>query len=107
MSVANESHAEHKNMQEHHGAGRYYMVFAALMAFDRRTSALAVRVEAEPAPPSATAGAPPAFEPQGADFSRFTHTNPQHARLPCLLCHQRTDNSPRPRRPTPGTQRPR
>jgi c(7)-type cytochrome triheme protein len=69
------------------------------MAFDRRTSALAVRVEAEPAPPSATAEAPPAFEPQGTDFSRFTHTNPQHARLPCLLCHQRTDNSPRPRRP--------
>lgn len=31
MSVANESHAEHKNMQEHHGAGRYYVVFAALI----------------------------------------------------------------------------
>ena len=30
------------------------------------------------------------------DFSRFTHTNPQHARLPCLLCHVRGDNSPRP-----------
>jgi c(7)-type cytochrome triheme protein len=26
-----------------------------------------------------------------ADYSRFTHTNPQHARLPCLLCHRRED----------------
>jgi cytochrome c oxidase subunit 4 len=31
MSVANESREEHRNMQEHHGAGRYYMVFAALI----------------------------------------------------------------------------
>ncbi|MFL6282233.1 MAG: cytochrome c3 family protein [Pyrinomonadaceae bacterium] len=38
---------------------------------------------------------PLAAEPQ-TDFSRFTHTNPQHARLPCLLCHKRDDNSPRP-----------
>jgi c(7)-type cytochrome triheme protein len=34
-------------------------------------------------------------EPQ-ADFSRFTHTNPQHARLPCLLCHKRETNAPQP-----------
>ena len=44
---------------------------------------------------SSAAADPPAAEPQ-TDFSRFTHTNPQHARLPCLLCHQRGDNSPRP-----------
>ncbi|HEX7176622.1 MAG TPA: cytochrome c3 family protein [Pyrinomonadaceae bacterium] len=31
-----------------------------------------------------------------ADYSRFTHTNAQHARLPCALCHKRDDNSPRP-----------
>ncbi|MDT5271359.1 MAG: hypothetical protein QOH49_3545 [Acidobacteriota bacterium] len=43
----------------------------------------------------ASAGVTPAAEPQ-TDFSRFTHTNPQHARLPCLLCHKREDNSPRP-----------
>lgn len=28
----------------------------------------------------------------------FRHTDPQHQRLPCLLCHQRTDNSPRLKR---------
>jgi len=33
---------------------------------------------------------------QGGDYSQFQHTNPQHARLPCLLCHRREDNSPRP-----------
>ena len=32
------------------------------------------------------------------DFSRFRHTNPMHARLPCLLCHRRDDNSPMPKR---------
>ena len=44
----------------------------------------------------------PAAEAQ-TDFSKFTHTNPQHARLPCLLCHQRNDNSPRPVRSTGHT----
>lgn len=60
------------------------LAFAASVAFDHRTSALT---------------APEPFEPQAPDYSRFTHTNQQHARLPCLLCHQRTDNSARPSRP--------
>jgi c(7)-type cytochrome triheme protein len=37
-------------------------------------------------------------ETPGGDFSQFTHTK-THARLPCLLCHRREDNSPRPRLP--------
>lgn len=37
--------------------------------------------------------APAAF--QDKDYSRFTHTNEFHSRLPCLLCHRRDDNSPR------------
>jgi c(7)-type cytochrome triheme protein len=73
------------------------LLFAAGLALDYRTSALTARVAAEPAPSAAPAPTTPA--PQGPDFSRFTHTNEQHARLPCLLCHQRTDNSARPRRP--------
>ena len=32
-----------------------------------------------------------------ADFTDFKHTNPQHERLPCLLCHKREDNSPTPK----------
>jgi cytochrome c oxidase subunit 4 len=31
MSVANESHKEEQNMQEHHGSGRYWVVWAALL----------------------------------------------------------------------------
>ena len=34
-----------------------------------------------------------------ADFSKFTHNNPNHSRLPCLLCHRRETNEPRPVRP--------
>ncbi|HEX6625107.1 MAG TPA: cytochrome c3 family protein [Pyrinomonadaceae bacterium] len=38
----------------------------------------------------------PAPAAQAPDYSRFRHTNEQHARLPCLLCHRREDNTPRP-----------
>ncbi len=31
---------------------------------------------------------------QNGDFSKFKHSNPMHQRMPCLLCHQRNDNSP-------------
>lgn len=27
------------------------------------------------------------------DFSKFSHTDPQHSRLPCLLCHRRETNA--------------
>lgn len=33
------------------------------------------------------------------DYSDFKHDNPQHARLPCLLCHKRENNSPQPTLP--------
>ena len=37
------------------------------------------------------------------DFSRFPHSNANHQRLPCLLCHRREDNSVRPTRSTQHT----
>ena len=37
--------------------------------------------------------------PQSADYSQFKHDNRNHARLPCLLCHRREDNSPQPTLP--------
>jgi len=37
----------------------------------------------------------PLAEPQDKDYSRFSHSNELHARLPCLLCHRRDDNSSR------------
>lgn len=48
--------------------------------------------------PSAQETLSRAQEP-GRDYSKFTHTNPVHSRLPCLLCHRRETNSPRPVRP--------
>ena len=41
----------------------------------------------------------PMPEPQGADYSRFKHANPNHSRLPCLLCHRRETNAARPTLP--------
>jgi len=32
-----------------------------------------------------------------ADFSKFQHSNAEHARFPCALCHERKDNSPTPK----------
>ena len=33
------------------------------------------------------------------NYSQFKHDNPNHSRLPCLLCHRRTDNSSQPKLP--------
>jgi len=33
------------------------------------------------------------------DYSKFQHSNPNHARLPCLLCHRRESNAARPTLP--------
>lgn len=38
---------------------------------------------------------PVLFEPQDKDYSRFTHSNQYHARMPCLLCHRRDTNASR------------
>ena len=38
---------------------------------------------------------PPRSETQDKDYSRFTHTNAYHSRMPCLLCHRRDSNSAR------------
>ena len=37
--------------------------------------------------------------PEGLDYGKFQHSSRNHSRLPCLLCHRREDNSPRPKRP--------
>jgi len=34
-----------------------------------------------------------------SDFSKFLHSSPNHARMPCLLCHRRESNLPRPNMP--------
>ncbi len=37
--------------------------------------------------------------PEGLDYAKFLHTSRNHSRLPCLLCHRRETNSPRPKLP--------
>jgi predicted CXXCH cytochrome family protein len=41
----------------------------------------------------------PGNEAQGGDYSDFKHDNPNHSRLPCLLCHRRESNEARPTMP--------
>lgn len=36
---------------------------------------------------------------QGSDYSKFQHSNPNHSRLPCLLCHRRENNAAQPTLP--------
>ncbi len=45
-------------------------------------------------------------EPAAADFSQFKHDNRNHARLPCLLCHRRENNSPQPTLPGKASHAP-
>ena len=37
--------------------------------------------------------------PAGLDYSKFLHTNANHSRLPCLLCHRRDSNALVPKQP--------
>jgi c(7)-type cytochrome triheme protein len=39
------------------------------------------------------------FAQGGKDFSKFEHGDPNHSRLPCLLCHRREDNAAQPTLP--------
>src|SRR5437868_11887300 len=63
--------------------------FALVLVHDHRAAAQSQRQ------PSAQETLQAAQEP-GRDFSKFTHTNAVHSRLPCLLCHRRDTNAPRP-----------
>ena len=37
--------------------------------------------------------------PEGLDYGKFLHSNQNHSRLPCLLCHRRETNAAVPQRP--------
>ena len=45
---------------------------------------------------SITAFTPAAPQQGDQDFSKFAHSSRSHERLPCLLCHRRDSNAPRP-----------
>ncbi len=45
----------------------------------------------DPPPPEIVAEATPIPVPTASDYSKFTHSNPAHDALPCLLCHTRDE----------------
>ena len=49
-----------------------------------------------PAAPESTSSQEQMQFPEGLDYSKFQHSNANHARLPCLLCHRRETNTARP-----------
>ena len=63
----------------------------------------ASHVNAIPKPPAAGSErrlfAHAAPQATTTDFSQFKHDDHNHARLPCLLCHRRENNSPQPTLP--------
>lgn len=63
-------------------------VVAVWTVSNARVLALAVPAANQPAP-----------QQSAPDYSQFKHDNPQHARLPCLLCHRRENNAARPTLP--------
>lgn len=68
--------------------GMVLCCYAIVAAFSRGPSETHIEFEIESEPVSSV-------ETQYADSARFTHGNQSHARLPCLICHRRDDNSPR------------
>lgn len=52
--------------------------------------------------PLPTMGPAPEPQDQTINFSKFYHSNANHARLPCLLCHRRENTSARPSLPGGG-----
>lgn len=70
--------------------GAFFFVYSLFVGFgEARAGAL----PGEPMPEEFAAAT------QTKDYSRFTHSNQFHSRLPCLLCHRRDDNSTRIRFP--------
>ena len=81
----------------------FVVLVAACLAFGYVSSSCSkpenkVEIAQTETAPAATPefSAVPVINPN-ADFSKFQHSNAQHARFPCALCHERTDNSATPK----------
>jgi hypothetical protein len=55
-----------------------------------------LKIENIPANENKNISPAPSINPN-ADFSKFDHKNAEHARFPCALCHERTDNAATPK----------
>lgn len=65
------------------------LLFATALVFGSKTEVIA---DDPPVGPYSEGA-----ETETQDYSRFQHNNPMHARMPCLLCHKRDDNSAVPK----------
>lgn len=73
-----------------------FAVFALAVAFD---GGRAADSRSELSTVRASSFAAAARSRGAEDFSRFMHNSPRHAALACAACHERRDNSTRPRLP--------
>jgi c(7)-type cytochrome triheme protein len=85
--MQNAAHARAKSERRREGLSRRVLSYAVLAA---GCAVLIWMLVTE-----LRASAPAAQTP--VDYTKFEHTSFRHARLPCLLCHTRTDNSTRPK----------
>jgi len=81
----------------------FFFLFIATLAFGYFFSSCSKPENKDAIVPTESAAVKqPEFSPvpvidPNADFSTFRHTNAEHARFPCALCHERKDNSPTPK----------
>jgi len=92
--------AEPKKRTKLATAGLGWILAIALIAAALSLVIVNRRVSASPNPSHLLTAAEP--QDQTIDFSKFYHTNANHARLPCLLCHRRENNGARPSLPGAG-----
>jgi c(7)-type cytochrome triheme protein len=93
MTKAPETIAQSDSSRSPGNTGRRWALLVVLIAGCVYTG-LAVVFDCPVA--ALSTGSPEPTQEPSRDFSRFSHNNPSHERLPCLLCHRREINSPRP-----------
>jgi c(7)-type cytochrome triheme protein len=88
-------------VEERHATAGVPRLFGRLLLLLGITGLLFILAAGGPAPaaPPTPSVEPLAAVPQGGEVTNFSHTIPQHASLACNSCHQRQDNSARPRLP--------
>ena len=71
---------------------KYAVIFAAVLFSAYACSNGKVEQGPTEAPPAEVAAAvQPSPVPTASDYSKFTHSNPAHDALPCLICHTREE----------------
>lgn len=81
---------------------RRFLLFASFLPVVTLTGILFSRAVESSSPLTTTSTESPQGQmqfPEGLDYGKFQHSNANHSRLPCLLCHRRESNTPLPQLP--------